>query len=318
VKLARAIGFCLVTASVVYFLTAAWRHAGSMPSIAWNTAAAAIFGAVILLYLCQFLLSGIGWHLWLRSVREPSRPMVAIALVALSQIAKYIPGSIAHHVARVALGRRYGLGTAGMVVTIALEQGWAVIAGVALAAASITFIGPALVGVEMPSTLRIMLMLLIALLLPMAGVWLVGDSRPAIMDRWLGPQRIAHPDVATLLACFLIYCANLAIAGWCVHLLARHLFGVPEGHALLAIGVFAAAWVAGVVAMVSPGGIGVREAVMLAGLTPVYGPGAALGVAVTYRIVTSVGDGLGFLMGFFAEKRLARRSAAASGSAAHT
>jgi uncharacterized membrane protein YbhN (UPF0104 family) len=311
VKLARAIGFCLVAVSVVYFLAAAWRYAGSMPPVAWNAGALAAFGGVLLLYLSQFVSSGIAWHLWLRSVREPSRPAVAIALFSLSQIAKYVPGSVAHHVARVALGRRYGLGTAGMVVTIALEQGWAIIAGIALAAASITFIGPAMVGVEMPSMLRIVLIFLIALLLPMAGVWLVGERRPAIMDRWLGPQRIAHPDVATLLACFLIYCANLAIAGWCVHLLARHLFGVPEGHAMLAIGVFAAAWVAGVVAMVSPGGIGVREAVMLAGLTPVYGPGAALGVAVTYRIVTSVGDGVGFLLGFFAEKRLARRTTTA-------
>jgi len=309
-KIARAVGFCLLAISVVYFLIAAWRYADSMPPIAWNALAAATVAAVTLLYLSQFLWSGIAWHLWLNSIHEPSRPFVAIALFALSQIAKYVPGSIAHHIARVALGRRYGLGTPGMVVTIAMEQGWALIAGIAMAGASIAYAGPAIVGMEMPSPLRIALIGLIALLLPMAGIWLVGESRPAIMDRWLGSRRITHPDIATLLSCFLIYCANLAIAGWSVDLLARYLFGMPESHVLLAIGVFAAAWVAGVVAMVSPGGLGVREAVMLAGLTPVYGPGTALGVAVSYRVVTSLGDGVGFLLGFIAEKRLARRTPA--------
>jgi hypothetical protein len=318
VKLARAIGFCLVTASVVYFLTAAWRYAGSMPPVAWNAAAAAASAVILLLYLAQFVTSGIAWHLWLRSVHEPSRPSIAIALFSLSQIAKYVPGSIAHHIARVALGRRYGLSTPGMVLTIALEQGWALIAGIAMAAASIAFLGPALAGIEMPSPLRIALIALIALLLPMTGIWLVGESRPALMDRWLGQRRITHPGIATLLSCFVLYCGNFALAGWSLDLLARALFGLPESHALLAVGVFAVAWLAGMVAIVSPGGIGVREAVLLAGLTPAYGPGTALGVAVSYRIVSSLGDGIGFLLGFLAEKRLARSSAAASGSAAHT
>jgi len=305
-KLARVIGFSLVAVSAAYFLAAAWRHADSLPPIAWNALEPAIFGAVTLLYLSQFLWGGIAWHLWLISVREPSRPFVAIALFALSQIAKYVPGSVAHHIARVALGRRYGLGTPGMVVTIALEQGCAVLAGIAMATASIVLAGPTMVGADMPSPLKIALIALIALLLPMTGIWLVGESRPAIMDRWLGPQRITHPGIATLLSCFVIYCANFAISGWSVDLLARHLFGAPESHVLLAIGVFVVAWVAGMVAIVSPGGIGVREAVMLAGLTPVYGPGTALGVAVSYRLVTSLGDGVGFLLGFLAEKRLAR------------
>lgn len=309
-KTARIIGYCLLAVSTIYFVAAALRHADSLPPIMWSGAAAMAAAVVMLLYLAQIVLGGVAWHVWLNAIREPSRLSVAVALFAVSAIAKYLPGGIAHHVARVALGRRYGLGSPGMVVTIALEQGCALIAGIAVAAVSMTIIGPALVGIELPSPLRIALISIIALLLPMAGVWLVGESRPAIMDRWLGPQRIAHPGLATLASCFLFYCVNLIISGWCVDLLARYLFGISEGHALLAIGVFAAAWLSGVLALVAPGGIGVREAVLLAGLTPVYGPGTALGVAVSYRVVTTVGDGIGFLLGFVAEKRLARQRTA--------
>ena len=310
-KLARMIGVLLVAVSVVYFLAAAWQHADQLPPVAWNAWALGALVAATSLYLSQFLSGGIAWHLWLTSVREPSRPVVAVALFSLSQIAKYVPGSVAQHIARVALGRRHGLGTSGMVVTIALEQGCSIVAGIAMACATVALIGPAMVGVELPSPLRIALIAIIALLLPMAGIWMVGESRPAIMDRWLGPQRIKHPGLATLASCFVLYCANFIISGWSIDLLARYLFGAPEGHVLIAIGVFVAAWVAGMVAIVSPGGIGVREAVMLAGLTPVYGAGTALGVAVCYRVVTSLGDGVGFLFGFLMEKRLARPADAA-------
>lgn len=305
-KLARVIGFALVAVSVVYFLAAAWRQVDSLPAIAWNAGALAAFAGIVLLYLSQFLSGGIAWHLWLTSVHEPSRPLVAVVLFSLSQIAKYVPGSIAQHIARVALGRRYGLGTPGMVVTIALEQGCSIMAGIAMACATVALLGPAMAGLELPSPLRIALIAIIALLLPMTGIWLVGESRPAIMNRWLGPQPVASPGIATLASCFVLYCANFVVSGWSIDLLARYLFGAPESHVLIAIGVFVAAWIAGLVAIVSPGGIGVREAVMLAGLTPVYGAGTALGVAVCYRVVTSLGDGVGFLFGFLAEKRLAR------------
>jgi glycosyltransferase 2 family protein len=305
-KLARIIGFGLVGISVVYFLTTAWRHADSLPPVTWNISVAITFCAATLLYLSQFIWGGIAWHLWLISVREPSQPMVAVALFSLSQIAKYVPGNIAQHVARVALGRKYGLGTAGMVVTIALEQGCAMVAGIAMVAATIAIIGPVVAGLGMTSLLRLMLIGGIALLTLIVGIWLVGANRPGIMDRWLGPQRMARPGSAIMVSCFALYCANFIISGWIIEILARRFFGAEDGHMLVTVGVFVAAWMAGWVAIVSPGGVGVREAVIVAGLTPVYGAGTALGVAVCYRVVTSLGDGIGFFLGFFAEKGLAR------------
>jgi uncharacterized membrane protein YbhN (UPF0104 family) len=304
VKVARAIGYCLLAASAIYFATAAWRYARDLPTIAWDSATLVVLAGAVLLYLVQVSAAGIAWHLWLNAAHEPSRPLAAVALFAVSQFAKYVPGGIAHHIARVALGRRHGLSTSGMVVTIALEQSWALIAGVVIAAAALAFIGPSLAGIALPSPFRLGLIVLIALLVPLAGIWLIGKSRPAVLDRWLGPQRIAHPNLLTLLCCFLIYCAGLANSGWNIDLLARHLLGARESHILLSIGVFAIAWVAGFVTLVSPGGVGVREAVLLAGLTPAYGPGTALAVAIAYRIVTSIGDGLGFLLGLVVEKRL--------------
>jgi uncharacterized membrane protein YbhN (UPF0104 family) len=305
-KFVRIIGYCILVASAIYFVAALWRYADALPTITWDGPTVTVLAASVLLYLLQVAAAGIAWHLWLNAVREPSRPSVAVALFAISQFAKYVPGGIAHHIARVALGKRHGLGTPGMVVTIALEQSWALMAGIVMAAAALAFIGPSLAGIALPSPLRLALIAIIAVMVPLAGVWLIGERRPAVLDRWLGPRRIAHPNPLTLACCFLIYCAGLANSGWNIDLLARYLLGAQESHVMLAIGVFAVAWVAGFVTLVSPGGVGVREAVLLAGLTPAYGPGIALAVAVAYRIVTSIGDGLAFALGVVVERRLLR------------
>jgi len=306
-RIARLVGYVLLSVAALYFVGSAWKYASAFPSVEWNGRIAAIFAAVIAVYLTMCMMSAFAWHLWLKAVREPSRATLAVVLWLLSQFAKYVPGSIAHHIARVALARRHGLGTAGVVVTIGLEQSWALTAGVVVAITSLAIAGPALVaGMALPSVPTILAVTAVALLLPSAGIWLIGERRPAFMNRWLGPAQIAHPGFGTLTACLLIYSANFFISGWILDLLARQVFGAADNHVLLATGVYAVAWVAGLVTLVAPGGIGVREAVLLAGLTPAYGAGTALGVAVAFRVVTLLGDGLGFLAGFLAEKRLAR------------
>ena len=306
-KVARIVGFFLLAVSAIYFLMAAWRYAGELPSIAWETGTVAALGGVTLVYMAQFVTGGLAWHFWLKAVGERSRPAMAVILFTFSQFAKYVPGSVAQHIARVALGKRYGFSTPGMIVTLGLETAWALVAGVAIAGLTLAFSSPALFdGSVLPSPSQIAVIVIVALLVPSAAIWLMGARRPAFLDRWFGLNRIGHPPLHTLALCFLLYCANFAICGWILNLLARQVFGAPEDQLLVSTGAFALAWVISFVTLVSPGGIGVREAVLLAGLTPAYGAGTALGVAILYRLVTSVGDGIAFLIGFFAERRLDR------------
>ena len=68
------------------------------------------------------------------------------------------------------------------------------------------------------------------------------------------------------------------------------LFAIPASDIPRYIGVFALAWLAGLVAFFAPGGIGVREAVIAALLAGPLGQADAIVLAATSRIVLSTID----------------------------
>ena len=60
---------------------------------------------------------------------------------------------------------------------------------------------------------------------------------------------------------------------------------------------FGVAWIAGYLVPGAPGGLGVREAVMLLLFAPMVGPGVAVGISISMRVANMLGDGLAFLCG---------------------
>jgi uncharacterized membrane protein YbhN (UPF0104 family) len=87
--------------------------------------------------------------------------------------------------------------------------------------------------------------------------------------------------------------------GTSLWLMAHGLLDVPELSLRVAIGAFAASYVAGLLALFAPGGIGVRELVFLLMLDGVVGPGVAAALAVASRLLltlTEIGTALPFLI----------------------
>jgi len=89
--------------------------------------------------------------------------------------------------------------------------------------------------------------------------------------------------VARYFAVWLLF----GVAFW---LTARALFDVPADQVLKYAGVFAAAWVAGFVVVIAPGGLGVREAVIVALLQGSLGEAEAIVLATASRIAFTLVD----------------------------
>ena len=72
---------------------------------------------------------------------------------------------------------------------------------------------------------------------------------------------------------------------------------------------FAAAWVLGLITPGAPGGMGVREAILVVCFAPLVGDGEAFTIALALRLVSILGDGTAFLIGFAGDRLLRRRRA---------
>ena len=62
---------------------------------------------------------------------------------------------------------------------------------------------------------------------------------------------------------------------------------------------FVASWLIGFISLLTPGGIGVREGTMILLLTPLVGNGTAVLVSVIARVMWTIGDGGGALIGLW-------------------
>ncbi|MDC8015829.1 hypothetical protein [Tahibacter soli] len=273
IRAARVVGFLVALACAAFV---AWRwhdHGGALGAsfdLANIAAAAALYA------LCGVPLA-LGWIAALRLAGDRSVPARAAAVGYLAtQIAKYLPGGVFQFVSRHLHGRRYGathaqLAAASVIETLSL-----------LVAASATMLafGEALAASGLPwlDHLRYAPLALTALA---AAVWAWSGRAPDAAR-----QRRALPVLllASLGAHVAFFAGGAAV---CAIVAAQ----TPLGYAQL-LPAFAAAWIAGYVVIGAPGGIGVREAVLVLLLKPSIGEPAAIDIAIGFRIATVAGDAL--------------------------
>jgi uncharacterized membrane protein YbhN (UPF0104 family) len=87
---------------------------------------------------------------------------------------------------------------------------------------------------------------------------------------------------------------------------ARALLHVSAGDLAFYVGAYAAAWIVGFVAIVAPGGIGVREAVLIAMLRSKIGSADALVLAAVSRGVFTAADLSAAAIGLLSLRRAER------------
>jgi uncharacterized membrane protein YbhN (UPF0104 family) len=224
-------------------------------------------------------------------------PRGLVAAYYLGQLAKYLPGGGWQYLGRAALAARLGLplraGAASLgVEALCMLGGAAAVAPLALAgsgrgaagaAAALAAIGAAALAASRSPRVR--------------------RLAAAALRRAAGTGAAVRPrQVARAVA---LYAGSWAVFGLALWLIARALFAVPAADLALYAGVFAIAWIAGFAAVFAPGGLGVREAVLVALLASRIGESEAIVLATASRIGFTLVD----LGGALAALSLLRRRA---------
>lgn len=235
-----------------------------------------------LLWLGSYLLFALGWKLVLQALGTRVDWWRASRAWFVSQGLKYIPGSVVYVAGRVYMAHGEGVGGMGAAVGFALE------CLLALATALLVFVAvlPFGLGSNLPLPLILAPLPVLAgvvVSVPLALRWAAARSAgKGIMPIGYGPL--------VLLTAF--YVMTWFPAGLAAYLAFRSLgqpFPLGFGQVL---GIYTLSWAAGFVAFFAPGGLGVRDGmliVLMSGLIPL--PLATLGVVVI-RIETLAVEGL--------------------------
>jgi hypothetical protein len=177
-----------------------------------------------------------------------------------AQLGKYIPGSVWQYAGRAAVSRTYGISGRAVGLSLPIEFAASAIAAGSMAGLLLGWWG--------------------ALILAAVAIALV-PGRALTHNRRFTSTTIQ----ATLL--FVPVWLLLGASFW---LCARGLLAVPAHDLAYYMGAFAVAWLAGLVAIYAPGGLGVREAVLVALLGGRIGAGNALIVAAASRLILILVD----------------------------
>lgn len=276
---------------------------------AWGNPAiaAGVCGAAIPFALAVLLTSQ-AWRRLLASASHRVSFRAAFGIVSRTQIAKYIPGNIGHHVGRVALARAdLGVPSPTAIATLLQESLIAVVASTGLgivlyAAANPTSTLPVPGGQGL--TLAFMAPVFIAVLA--AGFILLQYLRDRItgntpqwqawLRRLLPPRGASAQAIAYFAGVSLLNCIAVAVLA-CITMQ----LDAPDMTAIC--GAYLLSWSVGFLLPGAPGGLGVREAAFILLLDGRFPPSQLLALTVAARAASILADCLVFLAGLALARR---------------
>lgn len=221
---------------------------------------------------------GVAWVLLVQAMSGTAANRRALYIAHLrSQVAKYLPGNVFHFAYRHAAARREGIGHAPLGAALALESVLLIAAAASLALGVIA--DPRIDRIASWARLAVSATPLVALAACIAT---------AVMLRHRG-KASAVRVVPAMAGAFAIDIAFFFLAAVALRCLCTQSDVLPF---MAWCGWLALAWVVGYVTPGAPGGLGLREAVLVLGLSPVVGDAEAMAVALAYRLVTIVADAL--------------------------
>ncbi|PBC45756.1 hypothetical protein CJ179_21555 [Rhodococcus sp. ACS1] len=242
------------------------------------------------------------WQHALGALEHPIPAFDAARCYLVGQLGKYLPGSVWAFVLQTELVRRAGVSRANGFVAVLVTVGLSITSALVVGLLAL----PALFHISTVAAVAVIILVPIALVCcyPPILTRLVNLALRILRRAPLHRQLTMHKIGRAL--------------GWCavswvlygVHLwfLASSTSGFAVGTLVQCIGAIALGMCAGVLVVVAPSGIGVREAVVVAALSPFMDSGVALGLALASRLVFTLCEVLAGFVAAVAGSRALRNA----------
>jgi glycosyltransferase 2 family protein len=260
----------------------------------------AIVLAVILSigYAAIVYISSYAWKTTLEFIHKGKIPFHEIIIVyAKSNIGKYLPGNIMQFVGRNILASKLGFKQLDITFCTLIEIIMLVltdsILSLIFALNSVKLVLKDLFTKINPSNAFYLLIALIILI--SIAVWVIVKKSGIIKEY---KQFFTKDFLKLLCKLFCIYSVTLIIPGIFLVLIFSSVLGahVTLQTSMIIIAGYTISWVLGFVVPGAPGGIGVREAILLLMLGPLFTNNIVLLAAILLRITSIIGDLIAFLL----------------------
>ena len=240
------------------------------------------------------------WYCLLRMFRLKVSPVRVFGIYLTTQVAKYLPGSVGHHVGRVFLTTRDGLSGFRVGLSIAVE----LLLNIPIALLLSLPLAPVLMTrLDAGATHRnpLLLSALAVGVIAATTLYLLRHhpalrSAGAHLRTALREARGLHAVPLFVCAFFLsmlgLILAGLSLVSLCVDVPALGFATAAHGVALVCV-----AWIVGSVTPGAPAGLGVRDAILLAGLGTLFDHQTAVEATLVFRGLSVVVDLLALVCG---------------------
>jgi len=278
----RALGLVLLAASLTFLAVALAKTYHRLPHGTLHITPVAAVVAVLIVAAGNSASSVVWWYM-LRA-REVHLPLSeSLRVISLSQLGKYLPGGFWQPLGWLGLAREAGIGTAIAGVTIAMTM--------LLIVAAALVIGPPLLVASRAAGAFVWLLAVVPVALAVLHPRMLGRTlafgarvtrRPSLDIGGIPFGRVATGMVIAL-PIWVAYGAALVVttAGLSYH-----------ASWTLLTGAFAVAWAVGFLAIPVPGGLGVREAILLLLLRATLTTAQAVALAVVFRLAFIVAEAM--------------------------
>jgi hypothetical protein len=229
----------------------------------------------------------------------------AFAITRRAELSRFIPGAIWHYVSRVYLAGLHGVPVAATLAASLVETVLVLLASIAPAVWSLDGSSEVLHGPQA----------LLLIVVPCAAFLAI---HPRVLNLWAGfiARRFEQPYEGlkirwiSMLGMWALALAVWLTEGLAVSLFARGVLDMPPEWTWLILSEYAAAWLIGMITMIAPAGMGIRDGafgLLLARRLPL---GTALTLAVAVRLWLTIIEVLFALLGPLALQRLVAADAA--------
>ncbi len=213
-------------------------------------------------------------HIWLRSM-----------------LTRYVPGNVWHIVGRVVLATQHNVPSALVIASATIEQVLMLLAALILCAVTLPFWS------AQPTAQGWLL-----LLVPFG----LGCLHPKLLNRVFmtanrllkRPALVFHHTYRDIFIYLLLYVLAMLCAGFALLTLVGSLTPVSLAAVPFILGAAALAWAVGFLSFLTPSGLGVREAVLVALLVQQYPLPLAVAASLVFRLVLTVGEMLAVLLSY--------------------